>query len=73
MQMDADANRKELVVLVERLMSGEGAEREVDDILLELKSKVIHPRVIDLIYYCNEEMTAEQIVDKMLEYKPILL
>lgn len=39
----------------------------------ELKSSVLHPRVIDLIYYNTPKLGAEEVVDKALTYRPIEL
>ncbi len=38
-----------------------------------LKENVIHPAVSNLIFWNDEELTAEKIVDAALNYKPILL
>ncbi|MEU6987346.1 bacteriocin immunity protein [Streptomyces sp. NPDC046324] len=66
--------RDELILLVERIMEGEGSEEEHDALIAELKRNVRHPRVTDLIYYPeNGEPTAEQVVDTALSYRPIEL
>ncbi len=64
--------RKELIKLVERIMDPVGkTEKEIDDLIDILNTNVPHPTVSDLIYY--EENTAEEVVDKALSYKVLLL
>ena len=38
-----------------------------------VKKNVPYPDISDLIYWNEEELTPEQIVDKALEYKPMQL
>jgi len=68
----------ELVRLVTYLMSGEGTEEEQEAALKALQSRVLHPRVSDLIYWpshegFDRELTAEEVVDVALAYRPIEL
>ncbi|WP_156726548.1 bacteriocin immunity protein [Streptomyces apocyni] len=65
--------RDELIRLVERIMAGEGTEEEHDDLVHRLQENVPHPRVIGLIYHSNPELTAEEVVDQALSYRPIAL
>ncbi len=41
--------------------------------MAELEKLLPHPGVSDLIFYPKREMTAEEIVDEALAYKPIIL
>ncbi|MDX2678470.1 bacteriocin immunity protein [Streptomyces sp. NY05-11A] len=71
-------NRQELIELVRRLMSAEGTEEENDRLVEILERSVPHPRVLDLIYHPQSEglqdgVTAEQVVDAALAYKPFAL
>lgn len=69
----ASLSRSELIRLVERIMVGEGSEEEHDALIQELAENVRHPRVTDLIYYSEPELTAEQVVDAALAYRAIEL
>ena len=64
-------SREELIELVEKIMKCEGTEEEVDNMIDVLKKNVIDPEVTNYIFY--EENTPEEVVDKALAYKPIIL
>ena len=78
-----DLSREELIVLVERIMRGDGATEEEGDRLVALfEESVVHPDALDLIFYPHEHFgeeyrqrspSAEQVVDAALAYKPIEL
>ncbi|MFI1539830.1 bacteriocin immunity protein [Streptomyces anandii] len=69
----------ELVVLVDRIMSGEGTEEEHAKLVRRLERNVPHPRVSDLIYwprhagFDKDGLTAEEVVEAALAYRPIAL
>lgn len=65
--------REKLINLVNRIVECEGSEEEIDEMIEVVKRNVPHPEISDLIYWNDEELTPEQIVDKALEYKPIQL
>lgn len=70
--------RAELVRWVTFLMSAEGTEQEQDAALKALESRVLHPRVSDLIFWPSQEgfdreLTAEEVVDLALAYQAIEL
>lgn len=66
--------RDELVRLVERIMAGEGESEADHDTLIDLLERnVPHPAVTDLIYYNEPSLTAGEVVDKALAYRPIAL
>ena len=67
-------NRKHAVSLVQKLLDG-GGETEAEDsrIMAELKKLLPHPGISNLIFYPKRPMTAEEIVDEALAYKPIIL
>lgn len=70
----SDLTRGELVRLVEEIMECEGSEEECDALIEKLKQNVRHPRVTDLIFHPeNGELTAEQVVDAALSYRPLEL
>lgn len=67
-----------LVSLVSFIMSAEGTEEEQAAALSELERLVPHPRVSDLIYWpryegFDRDLTAEEVVEIALGYRPIAL
>ena len=64
-------SREELIELVKKIMKCEGTEEEVDNMIDILEKNVIDPEVTNYIFY--EENTPEEVVDKALAYKPIIL
>lgn len=69
--MNAKMNRDELIELVTKIMDCKGPDQELNELLLLLRQNVIDPEVTDYIYF--DDLTPEQVVDKALAYKPILL
>lgn len=63
--------REELISLVEKIMKCQGTEKEIDEMIELLEENVIDPEVSNYIFY--EENTPEEVVDKALAYKPIIL
>ena len=63
--------RKELIDLIEQIKSFEGTEEEEDILLEKLQSLVLDPQISDYIYW--NDMSSEEIADKVLAYKPIIL
>ena len=62
--------KKELIDLIEQIKNFEGTEEE--EVLLErLQNMVLDPEVSDYIYWTD--MSSEEIADKVLAYKPIIL
>ncbi|MBA2937108.1 bacteriocin immunity protein [Paenibacillus sp. CGMCC 1.16610] len=66
-------NKEELIELVRKIMNVEGSEEVIDNMIKLLKSNVPYPEVSDLIYWNENELTAEQVVEQALNYKPIQL
>lgn len=64
-------DRRELIDLVRKIKNCEGAEEEIDDMIVLLEENVVYPDISDLIFY--DEKSAEEIVDIALAYKPIQL
>lgn len=61
--------RAALIGLVRLIMDGgEKTDEELDLLLEQLQKNVPYPTVADLIYY--EDLSAEAIVDKALNYEP---
>lgn len=66
-------SKVEIVDMVERIkiLNHLGKIKESDKLLEVLEKGVIDPYISNYIYY--SEMTAEEIADKVLSYKPICL
>jgi hypothetical protein len=61
--------KEELIQLVVEINSPEGKSEEQIDKLIDLfKANVPHPLPTNLIYY--DDLSAEEIVDKAISYKP---
>ena len=65
--------RPEMVALIRRLQNGEGDDAEASGWLEALERSVPDPHISDLIFFCDEELTAEQIIDRVNQYRPIEL
>jgi hypothetical protein len=61
------------VGLVRLIVAGDGSEDQINEWVETLERNVPDPNVSDLIFYPDEPMTPEEIVDKALAYKPIRL
>ena len=69
--MPSELSRSELIALVTKIVNEEGSEEEIDQWLETLCANVPHPGETDLIYYADEELSPEEIVDQALSYRPI--
>ncbi|ASG28718.1 bacteriocin immunity protein [Fusobacterium polymorphum] len=63
--------KKELIDLIEQIKNFEGTEEEEDILLEKLENLVLDPEISDYIYWTD--MSSEEIADKVLAYKPIIL
>ncbi|WP_338936043.1 bacteriocin immunity protein [Fusobacterium polymorphum] len=63
--------KKELIDLIEQIKNFEGTEEEEDILLEKLQNLVLDPEISDYIYWTD--MSSEEIADKVLAYKPIIL
>lgn len=63
--------RHELIILVERIQKCQGSEKEIDKMIELLTQNVSDPEISNYIFY--EENSPEEVVDKALAYKPIIL
>ncbi len=66
-------SRAELIELVQRIQNAEGSEEQQEEWLELLMRQVPHPEVSNLIFWSDEELTAEQIVDQAMAYRSIQL
>jgi hypothetical protein len=63
--------REELIELVKKIMNAEGTEEEIHANIMLFKDNVSHPSPANLIYH--DDLTAEEVVDRALSYRPIQL
>lgn len=64
--------REEIIDLIKEITDvSDKTEEQIDGLLEKLENGVIDPQVSDYIFY--SDMTTEEIADKVLNYKPILL
>jgi hypothetical protein len=66
-------SKGELIILVQKIIDCDYTEKQINEMIKTLGENVPDPEVINLIYWNNENLTAEQIVEKALSYKPIEL
>lgn len=64
--------KREIVDLIEQITDCENnSEEDIDKLIEKLEQGVLDPQISDYIFW--SDMTAEQIADKALGYKPIEL
>lgn len=71
-------DKAQLIRLVERILSGEGTEAEVDTWVSLVEQNVPDPNVWNLLFFphtsgLGDAPSAEEIVERALAYRPILL
>ena len=68
-------NKAELIVLVTRLLNLDGTEKELDEIEDLLEKELPDPNFTNYIYHPPNgiELSAKEIIEKSLIYKPIIL
>lgn len=64
-------NKEEIIDLIQKIRTEDLSEEQEDAILEELEKGVLDPDISDYIYW--SELSAEEIADKVLNYKPIIL
>lgn len=70
---DSNITKEELIELVKRIKDYETYAEESDFYLELLEANVLMPDVPNLIFWSKEQLSAEEIVEKALNYKPIIL
>ena len=63
--------RQVLIELIRKIQHSEGTEEEADNDIDLLFRSVADPQAANYIYY--EELSAEEIADKIISYKPLQL
>lgn len=72
--MPRKLNRKQLIEIVKKICIVDYAiEEEYEQDLSIFLDNVPDPEASDLIFHHNPELSPEEIVDKALAYKPIIL
>jgi hypothetical protein len=71
--MGNQISKEELVEIVRKIMDAVGSEEEIDSMIQLLEQSVPHPQVSDLIFWNDEELSPEQVVESALNYSPIIL
>lgn len=66
-------NREQLIDLVRRIRLGEGSDEEASNWIMQIEKSVPHPDALDVITRGNWDLSEEQVVDKLLNYKPTIL
>jgi hypothetical protein len=77
-------NREDLIELGKKIVAFEGTEKEVDEMYELFSKNVPHPNGANLFFYPENynarrdniseyNPTVEEVVDKCLSYKPIIL
>lgn len=64
-------DRQQIIDLIQKLRIENLSEEEEDAVLEKLEQGVLDPEISDYIYW--SKLSAEQIADKVLSYKPINL
>ena len=64
-------SREDLIELVDKIMRCEGTEEEQDELLELLERNILNPEVSNYIFF--EDNTPEEVVEKALAYKPLIL
>jgi hypothetical protein len=63
-------DREELINLVQKIMDCKVPEQELYRLVHLLKVNVSDPNVTDYIYWFEPALSAENVIDKALAYKP---
>ncbi len=71
--MSDKLSREELIKLVSDIIECNGTEKEIDEMMEVVEKNVPDPNVSDLIFWNDDNLTPEQIIDKAFEYKLIQL
>jgi hypothetical protein len=65
-----EPNRSHLVEIVDRIIRCDGSEAEIDELIRTFCESVPHPQALNVL---GSSGSAEQIVEKALSYRPIIL
>ncbi len=66
--------KEDIINLIQKIKDDNfNSEKESDQAIILLEQSVIDPNVTEIIFWSKEEMTAEEIYEKAISYKPIVL
>ncbi len=72
--MTTQLTKEELIELVTKITSGACKnERELEETIDLIEKNIPGPDILELAFHHDPELTPEEIVEKALAYKPILL
>jgi hypothetical protein len=71
--MNRKLKKDELIELVTKIRVVEGSEEEIDNWIDIIENETGCPEISDYIFWSEEELNPEQIVNKALAYKPTVL
>ncbi len=60
-------NKDKIILIISNLMNGRYDDSEVDNIITSLKKDLKSTTIADLIFYNNENLSAEQIYEKAIK------
>jgi hypothetical protein len=66
-------NDSEIIILIGRILRGEGSDNEIGDWIEELERATRCPHILGIIRNSSESDTPENILRKAREYKPFQL
>ncbi|MFE3800181.1 hypothetical protein [Nocardia tengchongensis] len=71
----AELDREQLIELVARIQNVAGSEEQLDEWLGQIQDSIADPHISDYLFWDFTEppLTPEQIVDRALAYRPIVL
>jgi hypothetical protein len=64
--------KDDLTALVARIMQADATESELDEWVTTLEANVPHPRVSDLIYHHDRDLSPEEVVSLAFDYEPFV-
>lgn len=65
----------EIITIIEKLQNGEGNDIEQEEWIHNIRESVpYYEQIINLLFWCNDEMTAVELLERAKkEYNPIIL
>ncbi|MBM6616948.1 bacteriocin immunity protein [Bacillus suaedaesalsae] len=66
-------SKNQLIQLVEEIVNPQTSEEEINKKIEILERNVTHPAPTDIIFWNEEELSPIEIVERLLNYKPISL
>lgn len=67
--MNKGLSKEELIELVDKICNPKLSDEEVSDYIKVLEDNVPHPAPSDLIFWSEEDLSAEKVVELALAYK----